>query len=135
MKKIITTGLITGVVLLVLGFGMVYLTVLAFPGLAEQYYNPVFRTGDDRSWLFFVHPFILGLGLAWFWERFKGQFNGWFLLRGLELGLVYVAVAVLPSMWITFSAIDVSLTMILTWLLYGFVQAAVAGILLARLNP
>ena len=44
MKKIITTGLITGVVLLVLGFGMVYLTVLAFPGLAEQYYNPVFRT-------------------------------------------------------------------------------------------
>ena len=38
-------------------------------------------------------------------------------------------------MWITFSAIDVSLTMILTWLLYGFVQAAVAGILLARLNP
>ncbi len=121
--------------MLALSFGMLYLTILVFPGIAEQYYNPVFRSGGDRNVFFYIHPFILGLALAWFWERFKGQFSGSFLLRGLELGFVYAIVAILPAMWITFSAIDVSLTMVLTWLLYGFVQAAVAGVVFAKWNP
>lgn len=120
--------------MLALSFGMIYLTILVFPGVAEQYYNPVFRSGGERNMLFYLHPFILGLALAWFWERFKGQFSGSFLFRGLELGLVYAVVAILPAMWITFSAIDVSLTMVVTWLLYGFVQASVAGVIFAKLN-
>ncbi len=135
MKKLLSSGLVAGVVLLALSFGMLYLTILVFPNLAEQYYNPIFRTDSDRNFLFYIHPFVLGLALAWFWERFKEQFSGHFLLRALELGVVYAIVAVLPTMWITFSAIDVSLTMVLTWLLYGFVQAIVAGIVFTKMNP
>src|SRR5690606_34083367 len=131
---ILTLGLPVGLVLLLLSLLMLYVTVLIFPGIAEEYYNPMFRRSGGRSSLFFIHPFILSFALAWFWERFKGLFSGPFWLRGLEMGLVYELVATIPSMWITFSAIDISLTMIASWLFYGLSQAMVAGILFARFN-
>ena len=134
-KKILLPALIAGVVLLVLSFAMLYGAVYLFPNVSDEYYNPVFRSGGERNVLFFIHPFILSLALSWFWDRFKGQFKGSLIVRDLELGLVYTLVATLPAMWITFSAIDVSITMILTWLLYGFIQAAVAGVVFARMNP
>lgn len=134
-KRILIPGVIAGAVLLALSFAMLYGAVYLFPNVVEEYYNPVFRSGEERNWLFYFHPFVLSLALAWFWDRFKGLFTGSLILRDLELGLVYTLVATLPAMWLTFSAIDVSLTMVLTWLLYGFVQAAVAGLIFARMNP
>ena len=134
-KKILIPGLIAGVVLLILSFGMLYGAIYLFPDVAEQYYSPVFREGGDYAWLFYVHPFVLSLALAWFWDRFKGQFTGSMIVRDLELGLVYTLVATLPSMLITFSALDITVVMVLTWLLYGFIQAVVAGLIFARMNP
>lgn len=135
MKKIVLPGLGAGVVLLALSYGVLYVTINFFPKLVEEYYNPVFWPGSERALLFFAHPFILSLALSWFWERFKDSFKGTMLIRGLELGIVYGLVATLPSMWITFSAISVSLTMVLSWFLYGILQATIAGIIFARLNP
>lgn len=135
MKKIIIPALIAGVVLLGLSFAMLYAAVYLFPGVAEEYYNPVFRSGNSRNFLFYLHPFILSLALAWFWEKTKTVFHGSLILRDLGMGVAYTLIATLPAMWITFSAIDVSLTMILTWLLYGFIQAVVAGLIFARMNP
>lgn len=135
MKKIILPGLAAGVVLLVLSYGILYLSINFFPNLVEEYYNPIFWPGSDRALLFFVHPFILSLALSWFWERFKSSFEGVMLVRGLELGIVYGLVATLPSMWITFSAISVSIAMVLSWFFYGILQATIAGIIFARLNP
>lgn len=135
MKNVLVPGLIAGVVLLAISFAMLYGGIRMFPGLADEYYNPVFASESNRNFLFFIHPFVLGLALAWFWERFKGQFAGGQLIRGIELGFVYTIVATLPAMWITFSAINISLTMVLTWLLYGFIQATVAGLVFAKMNP
>ncbi len=135
MKKIILPGLAAGVVLLVLSYGILYVSINFFPNLVEEYYNPIFWPGSDRALLFFAHPFILSLALSWFWERFKSSFDGVMLVRGLELGIVYGLVATLPSMWITFSAISVSITMVLSWFFYGILQATIAGIIFARLNP
>jgi len=56
-------------------------------------------------------------------------------VRGMEFGLVYGGVALVPVMWITFSSLDVSLIMVLSWLFYGLCQAMVAGVVLARVNP
>lgn len=134
-KKILVPALIAGVVLLIFSFAMLYGAVFVFPKLAEQYYSPVFREGGNYSWLFYVHPFILAFALAWFWDRFKEQFTGSMIVRDLELGLVYTLVATLPAMLITFSALNITLPMVLTWLLYGFVQAAIAGLIFARMNP
>ncbi|MDX1941932.1 MAG: hypothetical protein SFU99_15325 [Saprospiraceae bacterium] len=135
MKKIVLPGLVTGATLLALSYAVLYLTINFFPKLVEEYYNPIFWPGNDRAMLFFAHPFVLSFALAWFWERFKSLFKGALLLRGIEMGVVYSVVATLPSMWITFSAIYVSLTMVLSWFAYGIVQATIAGLIFAKMNP
>ncbi|MGZ5304694.1 MAG: hypothetical protein ACXWDO_11315, partial [Bacteroidia bacterium] len=71
-----------------------------FPELFIDYNNPLFNSDGSRDILFYLHAFIISLALAWFWDRFKGLFHGPFFLRGLEFGLVYSIVALLPVMWI-----------------------------------
>lgn len=135
MKKVIIPGLIAGFTLLAFSYIALYLLVQFMPSLAEQYYNPAFSLEGNKTILYFLHPFILSFALAWFWERFKGQFNGSSLLRGLELGLVYGIVATLPSMWITFSSLALSFMLVGSWFVYGIIQAALVGLIYAKMNP
>jgi hypothetical protein len=78
---------------------------------------------------------VLSFALKWFWERYKGQFTGSTIWRALEVALAYGIVALLPVLWLTFSAIDISWQMVMTWLLYGILQAFIAGIIFAKINP
>lgn len=136
MKKILLSGLVGGVVLLLLSYAMLYIGVMLFPHIAEEYYNTgLFRSGGNEALLFYLHPFIFSFAIAWFWERFKGLFTGNFLIRGLEVGLVYGIVALLPSMWMTYSALNVSLMTVVSWYFYGVIQSVVAGEICARMNP
>lgn len=135
IRRILIPGITAGVVLFGLSYLILYVTIYLMPGLVETYYNPVYWPGNERALLFFAHPFVLSLPLAWFWDRFKPQLSEPWLVRGLQFGLVYALIATLPSMWITFSAIDVPLTMVLTWFAYGLMQALVCGIIMARMNP
>jgi hypothetical protein len=57
------------------------------------------------------------------------------VIKALHFGLVYVLIAILPIMWITFSAMDITIAMVSSWLLYGFIQAVISGMILAKLNP
>ena len=134
-KKRITAVLVSGMVLLALSFIMFYGSAYLFPTITEQYLSTVFRNSGKADWLYYTHPFILSTSLKWFWERYKGIFKGPLLLRAIEVALVYGIVALLPVLWLTFSVIDVSFTMVLTWLLYGLVQSFAAGIVFAKLNP
>ncbi len=135
MNKIIRTGFIAGLVLFTICYGSLYLAVHFFPMLFVEYNNPLFNSDGSRDLLFYLHAFIISFALAWFWERFKGLFHGPFLLRGLEFGLVYALVALVPVMWITFSALDITGYMVGSWLAYGTVQAIFAGVIFARINP
>ncbi len=135
MKKAITVSLVAGVILLLLSLGIIYLSIYVFPSLTEEYFSPTFRMSGQTDWMFYAHPFVLSFALKWFWERYKGIFKGSLLVRAIEVALVYVIVAMIPVLWLTFSAIDVSVQMVVTWLLYGFVQSFVAGIVFAKLNP
>jgi hypothetical protein len=85
--------------------------------------------------LFYVHPFVLSWALSWFWDRYKGLFNGSIVLRAIEVALVYGVVAMVPVLWLTFSAIDISGYMVITWLAYGVAQAFIAGLVFAKVNP
>lgn len=114
---------------------MLKLSIYLFPSVTMEYLSPVFRNAGKMNWLFYVHPIIISIALKWFWERYKSDFRGHFLWRAFEVALTYGIVAMIPVLWLTFSAIDVSLQMILTWLLYGFVQAFSAGVVYAKLNP
>ncbi|KRP04629.1 MAG: hypothetical protein ABR94_03375 [Sphingobacteriales bacterium BACL12 MAG-120802-bin5] len=135
MKKILIPGILTGIFLLISSFIALFLTIKLFPSLAWEYFGPTFNTDGSRDILFYIHPFLLGLALAWFWNRVKEIFTGNSIAKALEFSLIYAAIATIPTMWITFSAINISLEMVLTWILYGLFQALVAGLILSRLNP
>lgn len=135
MKRIILSGLIAGVLLFILCYGGLYLGIRFFPALFMDYNNPLFNSDGNRDVFFYMHAFIISFALSWFWDRFKGLFHGHFILRGLEFGFVYAMVSLLPVMWITFSSLDITFFMVLSWFLYGFFQAVVAGTLFAKLNP
>ena len=135
MKKLIISILVSTVVLLLLSFGMLYFSIYFFPDISSEYLSPVFRSAGKIDWMYFAHPLVLSIALKWFWERYKNIFTGNVFLKGLEVALVYGVVAMIPVLWLTFSAIDISLKMVLTWLLYGFIQSFAAGIVFAKLNP
>jgi len=135
MKKILTSGLIAGVILFVLSYGGLFLAIRFFPSLFIEYNGPLFNSDGSRDVLFYMHAFIVSFALSWFWDRFKGLFKGASLLRGLEFGVVYAVIALLPVMWISYSALEISIPIVLSWLLYGLVQAIIAGIVFAKINP
>jgi hypothetical protein len=135
MKHILTSGLIAGVALLILSVLGLYATIWFFPTLAAQYYDPAFDSQSGRYMIYFAHPFVIALALAWFWDRFKGVLKGSYLTKGIEFGVVYALIAIFPVLWLTYSALNVSLPMVGTWLVFGLLQGVVAGLLFEKLNP
>jgi len=133
-KKTVLCGLLAGVIMLVLSIIGLYGTIWLFPQLAVQYFDPAFDAQSDRYILYFAHPFIVGLALSWFWERFKRVLKGAFFSRGIEFGLAYAVISVFPMMWLIYSAIDVSLALVGSWLLSGIVQGMVAGLVFEKMN-
>jgi hypothetical protein len=135
MKRIITSGLIAGVVLLILSVLALYATIWFFPTLASQYYDPAFDNQSGRYLIYYAHPFVIALALAWFWDRFKGTLKGSYLTRGIEFGLIYALIALFPVLWLSYSALAVSLAMVGTWLVFGLLQGVIAGLLFEKFNP
>jgi uncharacterized membrane protein len=134
MKKIISSGFIVSIVLLVFAYLCLLVMPILLPKVAEEYYNPAFVNDESRNLLYYVHPVFLAFGLAWFWNRFKSLLKGNALMQGIEMALIYVVIATIPSLLITYSAINVSLLTVGTWLLYGFSQALIAGIIFSRMH-
>jgi hypothetical protein len=135
MKKILTSGLIAGIILFVISYGGLFLTIRFFPQFFVSYNNPLFNSDGSRDILFYSHAFIISFALSAVWSRFKKLFRGHLLLRGIEFGVLYAVVALIPVMWITFSSLDISIVMVLSWFFYGLFQALVAGIIFAKINP
>jgi hypothetical protein len=135
MKKIITAGLTAGITLLIFSLLGLYLTISLFPNLAMQYFDPAFDAQSSRYMIYFIHPFIISLALSWFWDRFKGILSGSFITRGIEFGFIYMIIAVIPMMWLIYSAMNVSLAMIATWSIAGLLQGVIAGLVFEKMNP
>jgi hypothetical protein len=135
MNKKIVAILLGGIAILVTSLGLVYSAIALFPTIMEEYYNDIFRASSfETDWMFYIHPFVLSAALQWFWVRYKELFKGPNWIRALEVGLVYGMVAMLPVLWLTFSAINISVIMLLTWLAYGILQASVAGFVFTKLD-
>lgn len=135
MKKIIISGFVAGIALLLLSVMGLYATIWVFPGIASQYFYPEFNTQSSRIMIYFLHPFIISLALSWFWSRFKGALTGSFITRGIEFGVIYTLVATFPMMWLIYSAMNVSLEMVLTWFVLAAAQGMIAGLIFEKMNP
>lgn len=47
---------------------------------------------------------------------------------------MYACVALIPVLWVTYSAMDVTFTMILSWLIYGTTQAFIGAMVFTALD-
>lgn len=136
MKKAALPILIAGIMVLLVSLVLLYSIIYLLPSVMAEYYNPVFRSSSfETDWLFYAHPFVLSISLYWFWDRFKTFFTGSFIWRAFEIALAYGIIAMLPVLWLTFSAIDISVFMVTTWIIYGILQSFVAGLVFAKMNP
>jgi hypothetical protein len=46
-----------------------------------------------------------------------------------------VGIATIPMLWLIYSAMNVSLPMVATWLLLALLQGAIAGLVFEKMNP
>ncbi len=137
MKKILLSGLVAGLVLSILSYGGLFVAVNSklLNSFFTEYLSNVFISDGSRDFFFYSHSLLISFALAWFWERTKSIYKGPIILRGLEFGFMYSLAGLLPIMWMTYSQIDVSESMVLSWLGFGFLQSSMAGIIFAKMNP
>ena len=137
MKKMLVSGLAAGLVLSILSYGGLFLAVNSklLNAFFTGYLSNVFISDGSRDVFFYSHALIVSIALSWFWERSKKVFHGHCILRGIEFGFVYTIAGLLPILWMTYSQIDVSELMVLSWLGFGFFQSSMAGIVFAKMNP
>jgi len=135
MKKIIIGGIISGIALPILSISGLYATIYFFPSLAEEYFNPAFDSQSGRIMFYYFHPFIISMALAWFWSRFKNILIGSYIARGIEFGFIYLMIATFPMMWLIYSALNVSIGMIITWFILALLQGVIAGLIFEKTDP
>ncbi|MDD5750595.1 MAG: hypothetical protein PHU56_03025 [Candidatus Pacebacteria bacterium] len=135
MKKVLLLGLLSGAVMLVLGMAISYLFMISPQVRADYYDANIMRPWSDPVMsLYFLYPFVLGVALAWFWNKAKGLFAGSWTKRGFSFGVLMLVISVIPGMLVSYSSFPLSLLTIISWLVGGFVNAVVAGMIFAKWN-
>lgn len=128
-------GLIAGVAILATGIILNFIVGVALPSIATEYQNTdlFLPWTDPRMMGFFAYPFILGVVLAYLWDKVdvKGKDAQ---TKALHFAKLYFIVATIPGMYITFTSFQVSLPMVLIWTATGFIEAFVAGYVLAKVK-
>lgn len=133
MKKVVFPGLVAGLLMLIVGTAFAFLFNM-IPSIAAEYQSEFFRSWNDSlMYLFYSYPFVLGIVLAWFWDKSKKLFKGTTFQKALKFGLAYFLILI-PGMLISYSSFKISLLMTLTWLFTGFVNSVVAGLIFAKIN-
>jgi hypothetical protein len=134
-RSIIKNTLAAGTAVFIISYGGLYLAIQLFPDLFVAYISPVFNSDGSRDVYFYMHPYVLALSLSVFWSRFGRVFEGNRFQIAAEFSVTYTFVALIPIMWITYSAMDVGLQMVATWIIYGLFQAFIAGYCLTVMQP
>ncbi|OGZ65638.1 MAG: hypothetical protein A2812_03405 [Candidatus Staskawiczbacteria bacterium RIFCSPHIGHO2_01_FULL_36_16] len=135
VKRILVSGLLAGLVIFIASMLTSKIFGVIFPWLNAEYQNEsIFRPwSDPLMLLYFLYPFLLGIILAWFWQKTKNVF-GDNLKGGASFGIAYWIVSSIPGMFITYSSFQVSLLMVISWSLAGLVSAVLAGIIFVKLD-
>ena len=137
IKKMMLSGLVAGIVLSILSYGGLFIAVSIkfFNPFFVEYLSGVFVSDRSRDLFFYTHAMVISFALAFFWEMFKKAFKGHLIIRGLQFGILYSLTGLLPILWMTYSQIDVSVTMVLSWFGFGLFQSCAAGMVFAKMNP
>jgi len=137
MKKILLPGIVAAVAMLAVSMVFGLLISALVPSLEQEYVNPaLFRPWSDPLMsLFFLYPFVLGIGLAWVWDRIKNVLPGSTpVARGLIFGRSFWLVSGIPGILMSYATFPISLVMALSWLISSLLQLLAAGPVYALLN-
>ncbi|MEZ5048024.1 MAG: hypothetical protein R2766_00085 [Saprospiraceae bacterium] len=127
-------GFIAGIIISITSYAFLYFMINVFPSIFIDYLNPMFNSDGSRDLYYYLHGFVLGISLAIFWLGFRRTGNRGFFINGIEFALMYACVALIPVLWVTYSAMDVTFTMILSWLIYGTTQAFIGAMVFTALD-
>lgn len=133
MKKVILPGIVAGILMTIVGMGYSTLMAKLLPAIMAEYKNTaIFRPWEDPLMqLFFAYPFVLGLALAYAWDKVKGSLG-----NNKVLAFVYgvFLIATIPGLLITYSCFQVSLLMTLNWTASSLINVLVATLVLKKMN-
>ena len=135
MKKIILVGLLGGALMLIVGMLTGQLYQNFFPSIKTEFENiNLFRAWSDPMMsLFFVHPFLLGIILAWVWTKVNAVIIAdTDSMKGIYFGLAVWRMSTVPGMLISYSSFPISLTMIMSWTVSGLVELICLGLLFSK---
>jgi len=135
MKRKVLSGLAAGVILLILSIAAIYILLWQFPDMAMEYFGPAFISQSQRNVFYYIHPFVIAACFLWLWVRFGHLFKGSAFVKSVKFGAVYMAFATFPYILLIYSAMDVPLLIILSWLAFGFLEATVAAIIFNIILP
>lgn len=132
----IKKGLIIGIVNLIIGILLNFGVHSLFPTLGAEYQNPaIFRPWQDPLMMaFFAYPFIFGFIAVYFWNMIGRNFTGSETQKAFQFAKLYFIIATIPGMFATYTSFQVSFLMILNWAIVGFIDAYIAGYILAKLK-
>lgn len=85
--------------------------------------------------LYFVHPFIVMMILAWVWDKIKDKVHGqneW--VKGWRFGFVIWLIATIPGMLISYASFQLSFLMILEWTLGSLIGLGLSSWVFAKFN-
>lgn len=134
--KIVKSGLAAGIVMLVISVALMPVWSTLIPGQQAEYENEhIFRPWSDPLMSYvFVHPFVLGLLMAYAYTYFG---RGWkkksLLCKGTFYGLLVWLVGGLPGMLMTISSFQLSNAMVLSWTVQGLIATLAGGFVIVKL--
>jgi hypothetical protein len=133
--RVLGTGLFAGLIMLGVSVALTPLFTAINPLLQKEYENTlIFRTYKDPvMWLFFSEPFLVGLILAWIWDKTRFLFGTTTNIReGIRFALLYW-ITTLPGMLLAYSTFQLSFGMILSWSASIFIQSIFASIFVVKM--
>lgn len=136
MKKTILSGFLAGIVMLIACILFSTALMYFFPNLMKQYDNiQLYRSMKDPvSMLFSLHPLIVGMILAFIWDKTKSLFTTKkFLSKGVQFALVYYIV-ILPGLFISYVTSPYSIAIVMTWAVNVLILALLAGLVYEKVN-
>jgi uncharacterized Tic20 family protein len=136
MKKVLVPGLVAAIGMFAAGMVLSYLFNFLFPSVKAEYENTaLFRPwSDPLMFLFFIQPFLLGVALAWCWNKIKTQFQGSVGIKAFNFTLIFLFISILPGMLMSVSCFKISLLMTLTWTISSFFQVWIASLIFMRMS-
>lgn len=118
MKKIVSSSLVAGIVMVITSMVVGQVFNSLFPTIMKEYNNPaLFRPWSDPIMsLFFLYPFILAIVLSIVWKKTNKLFSGKTPAeKAIKFGVTYWALTNITGMLISYSTFPVSLLMIISW--------------------